>query len=56
MGSVSLLVSPVRFAGIDDPDHPLGPRVDVKVSNLYCLLMASPMPVERLDHFELKPE
>jgi hypothetical protein len=53
---VSLLLSPFTLSGIDDPDHPLGPRVDLKVSNLNRLAVAPPMPVERLDQIKLKPE
>ena len=55
-GRVSFLVFPLTLSGIDDSHHPLDPRVDVEVPDLHGLLMASPMPVERLDHFELKPE
>ena len=47
--------SPSRSPALTIPTTPWA-RVDVEVPDLHGLLMASPMPVERLDHFELKPE
>ena len=46
----------LSLAGIDDTDHTLASRVDMKVTNLHSLLMAPPMPIEDLDQIKLQPQ
>jgi hypothetical protein len=53
---VSFLVSPLTLPGIDDSDHPLGSCLYLEVPDLYCLLVAPPMPVQSLYQVKLKSE
>ena len=48
---------PLSLSGsIDDPNNPLGARVEVYVPNLNGLLVTSPMSVKGLHQIELKPQ
>ena len=58
MGSIVISHHPpaLIFGSVYDSDHPLGSGMDVEVLNLDPLRVPSSMPVEGLDHFELKPK
>jgi hypothetical protein len=55
-GRVSFFGAPLSVAGIDNANHPLGAGMDVKVTDLDRLLMASPMAIESLDQVKLQSE
>jgi hypothetical protein len=54
---VSFLIAPLSFARrVNDPHHSLASRMYVDVPHLDCLLVATPITVEGLDHLTLKPK